>query len=668
MCYNSNMRIRPNGLLILLTLLFYATPVASISAAQSNPAAIATGTLSRPDTQSFPDVKVYLVVKDGQDRFVHGLKPADLGIVEDERTLPVRELHEERPGAQFVVAYNPGPSFALRNSRGATRSNVIQSTLETWAKRRQGSTLDDLSLLVTNSSEATHIKEPQEFASALNLAQIDARQAVPSLDTLLRAVEIAGDAPARPGMGRSVLFITPPIEDQTEVAVQNVITRAKEQGISISIWSVPVPGAYYPNAEKQFKDLTSQTGGQYYTLTDEQPTINIEDVLEPFRSVYQVGYDSQIRASGSHQLAVDIQAASGAVTTPIQAFNFDIQPPEPAFVSPPMEIKRNPPLDKSGKVDREAVLTDYLPEEQEIQALVSFPDERVRPLVRTSLYVDGKIVQENRQPPFDRFTWDLKDYSSSGAHILRVEAEDNLGLAGATIDRLVQLTIEQPAHNPWSWVSRNAAALSLLGALIAGSTLLLVLLLGGRLRPRQLASERAGRTGRRKSDPVTQPVAVKVEAPAKRLSGWVNRIHWPQRSMPPQASAFLNRIYDVDSNDASTPIPLLSNEITLGSDPNLATLVLNDKSVEGLHARILHTDDGSYRLLDEGSTAGTWINYTPISREGARLENGDLVHIGRVGFRFTTRQPGRVRKAVVTPVNPSTAAPIPPSPPQENGE
>jgi hypothetical protein len=207
----------------------------------------------------------------------------------------------------------------------------------------------------------------------------------------------------------------------------------------------------------------------------------------------------------------------------------------------------------------------------------------------------------------------------------------------------------------------------LLGALIAGSTLLLVLLLGGQLRPRQLGKARAGRTGRRKSDPVTQPVAVKVEAPAKRLSGWVNRIHWPQRSIPPQASAFLSRISDVDSDVGSTPIPLFTDEITLGSDPNLATLVLNDTSVEGLHARILHMEDGSYRLIDEGSIAGTWINYTPISREGARLENGDLVHIGRIGFRFTNRQPGQIRKAVVIPVNPSTTGPTPPGLPPENG-
>jgi hypothetical protein len=48
-----------------------------------------------------------------------------------------------------------------------------------------------------------------------------------------------------------------------------------------------------------------------------------------------------------------------------------------------------------------------------------------------------------------------------------------------------------------------------------------------------------------------------------------------------------------------------------------------------------------------GSSAGTWINYTPVSGEGACLEHGDLIHIGRVGFRFSLQKSGRSRKTVI---------------------
>jgi hypothetical protein len=628
-------------ILLLTTFLLLSAP----AWAQTSTSA----TLSQPDTQAFPSIRVYLDVKDELGRFIHGLDPEALRAVEDGKALPVNELRELRPGAQLVVALNPGPSFALRDSQGTSRSNFIQRTLESWAKSRRGSTLDDMSLLVTNSVETTHFSDPLKWLDALKLDQMDARQAAPSLDTLSRAIEIASDPTPRQGMGKAVLFITTPTEDQSEVAIQNLIDRAKEQGIKIYIWLVPVPGAYYPNAEKQFQEVVSQTGGQLFTYTDEQPTLNIEGFIESLRSIYGLNYDSQIRSSGSHDLAVDIQTPSGAITTPVQAFELNVQAPEPAFVSPPLGILRKAPVGEDGKVNEDASPTEYLPAQQEIQVLVGFPDERVRPLARTSLYVDGILVQENHQPPFDRFTWSLKDYTTNGTHIIRVEAEDDLGLVGASIERVVQLTVEQPTHSPWSWVFRNALALSILGALVAGSILLLVLLLGGRLRPRIPGTSKPSR---RKSDPVTQPVPVKSEASAKRLSGWVNRIHWPQRNIPPTAYAFLSRITDTDSQATTTPIPLITDEITLGSDPNLATLVLNDPSIEGLHARLLHKEDGSFRLNDEGSIAGTWVNYTPISREGATLEHGDLVHIGRLGFRFTTRGSGRARKAVVTLVEP----------------
>jgi hypothetical protein len=624
-----------SGIILVLT----ALPVLAQSSASAS--------LSSPIMRDFPRIEAYLQVKDESGHFVTNLDASQLTAIEDNQPLPVNELWLERPGAQFVVALNPGPSFALRNSQGSSRSSFIQRALVAWAVNRRGSDIDDLSLLTTNGAETSHVSEPLAWSKAITLEEIDARQAVPSMDTLFRAVEIAADPSPRTGMGRAVLFITTPLEDQNEVTIQNLIARAKSQGVSISIWMVPVPGAYYPNAEKQFQEITSQTGGQLFTYTDEQPGLEVEGLLEPFRPVYRFAYQSQIRASGSHQLAVDVQAPTVAATTPPVNFELNIEPPAPAFVSPPLEVLRLPPTDEAGKPIEDSPANDYQPDDQEIEVLVTFPDERPRDVVRTSLYVDGQLVQENRLPPFERFNWDLSAYDVTASHMLRVEAEDELGMVGSSIERLVQVTVEQPVFSPWSWVFRNAPTLSILGVVVAGAVLLLVLLLGGRLRPRQPGTMSAAR---RRSDPVTQPVPVKTEAPSQRVSGWANRLHWPQRNIPPQAYAFLSRITEVEPEAIATPMPITSGEITLGSDPNLATMVLNDPSVEGLHARLLRKEDGSFRLIDEGSIAGTWINYTPISREGAPLEHGDLIHIGRVGFRFTTRQPTQVRKAVATRV------------------
>jgi predicted component of type VI protein secretion system len=110
--------------------------------------------------------------------------------------------------------------------------------------------------------------------------------------------------------------------------------------------------------------------------------------------------------------------------------------------------------------------------------------------------------------------------------------------------------------------------------------------------------------------------------------------------------------------DAS-PLTINSDEILIGSSPEQASLVLQDGSIEKLHARLVRKAEGSFRIIDEGSIAGTWINYSPVSKNGADLEHGDIIHIGRLGFRFTIRQPKSVRRPVITPV--ASQAPIQPS-------
>ena len=71
----------------------------------------------------------------------------------------------------------------------------------------------------------------------------------------------------------------------------------------------------------------------------------------------------------------------------------------------------------------------FLPTQQPIDIIVEFPDGRTRPLVSTTLFVDGQKVAENTAEPFNHFTWDLSGYATSGQHILSVEAVDSLGLS-----------------------------------------------------------------------------------------------------------------------------------------------------------------------------------------------------------------------------------------------
>jgi len=160
---------------------------------------------------------------------------------------------------------------------------------------------------------------------------------------------------------------------------------------------------------------------------------------------------------------------------------------------------------------------------------------------------------------------------------------------------------------------------------------------------------------RQRSDPVTQPVKIAVEPSAKakpRPVAWKDRLPWLQRKeMPPTAIAFLAPLMGSDGATLPTPLLVTAEDVTLGRDPLQSSLVISDPSVEAVHAR-LHHEGETFLITDAGSVAGTWVNYVLVPPQGMRLEHADIVHIGRVGFRFKLPEPGPLRKVVITPLEP----------------
>lgn len=630
---------RLSGLsLLIISLLLLPISVSAQSAASA--------TLTVPNTDAFPKIETYLDVLDDQGKFVHGLEASNVRLLEDEKSLAPSSMSEIRSGVQFAVAFNPGPSFAVRNSQGISRYDFLINALANWAADRQGSTIDDLSLLTTGGSEVSHVSDPAQWLSSLQASQVDARQVTPDLNTLLNAIDLVADPSRRAGMGRAVLLITPSLDRQLASSLDNLGTRAIQQNVRIFVWLVTPTGAPLTQPDNQLIALSEQTGGQFANITGEDTVPDLEAYLDPLRSVYHLTYDSQITSSGTHQISVQIQTSGGPITTTVQQFDLNLLPPDPAFISPELEILRQPPQDKLKELPADEIpLNEYTPKEKNIHVLVDFPDGRTRPLAQTTLYVDGVAVAQNTAPPFDSFTWNLQNYTTDGDHMLKVEAKDSLGLTGTSIDTLVQVKIKQPDSNALTSLSYHMPALVGLGIVLSAAILLLALVVSGRIRPSTL---RLPYTIRWKRSPAVQPDPAKKEPAARHLPDWVNRLQWPHRRIAPQATAFLTRVYESAAAQTDTPIPITADELTFGSDPNQSTIVLSDPSVAALHARLIHEGEQVFCISDQESVAGTWVNYTPVPPNGTALEHGDLIHIGRASFRFTLRKPERVRKPVIT--------------------
>ena len=597
--------------------------------------------ITAPEIESFPLVETYLDVHTADGGFLYGLQPSQIVLLEDEQPVQNVTLQEMRPGVQLVLAINPGSAIALRNSQGVSRYGLIHQALTEWSSARSGSTIDDLSFLVTDGHEISHLSDVQAWLAALPADLTNARQAVPSLDNLSQAVDLAADPTPREGMGRAVLWITPPIDNSQNLALEDIVARANQQGISIYVWLVTAGEANPTPAIQRLRELASQTGGQFFEYTGQETLPDLEAYLEPIRSIYRLTYTSQVRQSGTHQVSVEVESEAETIASPPVSYTISLQAPNPAFINPSLEILRQPPEGLAGVAAADISFADYSPGRLELQILVDFPDQRMRDLVRTALLVDGILVDEKTAPPFDIFQWDLRTITESGPHTLQVVAEDVLGLSGSSIDTIIQVNIKRPANSFWVLLARNTPTLIGLAVVLSGAVALLLMVVGGRIQPRRLPLDRLRRAKK------LQPQPDADQPPEQATQPWTSRLHWPQRRVKSQAEAYLTPLPRDDALENASPFALTAPEVTIGSDPQRATLVLDDPSVEGLHARLIKTETGSYLLSDAGSTAGTWVNFTQLPTDGTCLEHNDLIQIGRSSFRFTETHPTHLRKPVI---------------------
>ena len=604
-------------------------------------------------THEFPRIHLYLDVHDADENFVQSLEAGDIRVLENGVSIAPAAFEKLRPGVQTVVALNPGEAFDIRNSQGVSRYDLLHQVLVNWLAKRSGSSVDDLSLIVGGGPERTHTDQPDDLVEALN-GYVPVPGAVDAnLDLLTRAVDLASDEPPRQGMERAVLFITSPLKGDLSVGLQTILARAAEQRVRIFVWLVGSSDAFDSQSARQLRDLAGQTGGEFFTVTGLADAPDPEGFLDELRDIYHLAYDFQISSGGQQQVAVSIEKDGQSLQTPALDFDFQLIAPQPVFISPAPEIVRQASASQRSAVLEEIDPTMLSPLEQPLQVLIEFPDGRPRSLQRTALYVDGKLVDENTAPPFDTFTWDLSHYTATGQHILQAEAVDEMGLVGKSMETLVQVVVDLPKQSVFYSVIRNWPALAGLLVVLSASFLLLAMVLSGRISPRLLGG-RLGLRGRRAAEPAPNPQPVasanglqEGEAAAQAGVGWVNRIHWPQRRLASKAFAFLTPLSPDAGTAAGPPVSISASELTLGRDPSQATLVLDDPSVDALHARLSRNEAGSFRIMDQGSIAGTWVNYASVPPNGITLEHGDLLHLGRVCLRFSLRQPSHARKPAI---------------------
>jgi FHA domain len=587
------------------------------------------------DVEKFPEVTALVDVYDATGKFITGLKPADLTPYEDGQPRPVDALTESDAAVQLVVAINPGPALAVRDGNAVQRFTKIVEALGQWMGSQPSSSRDDLSLVSLSGSLITHASAKDWFVS-LDSFKPDFRNTTPNLQTLSIALDTVTATTPQSGMKRAVLFITPHTDDPNiDNTIAPLIKSAVDSKVRVYVWFVDAEQYFVTASANAFKSLAFQTSGTFFAFSGKETFPDLTIDFAPLRHLYKLTYTSSLIAAGDHKLGLEVKSPQGTISAPDQTFSVDIQPPNPIFVSPPLQIKREPPSD-------DPYADVLLPEQQKIDIIVEFPDGHPRDLKRTTLYVDGQVVDENASKPFESFTWDLSVYNKSGQHEIIVEAEDVLGLQKSSMGIPVSLTVIQPPRGIQALLGRYRSYL-VLGAIgLAGLALLVILLRGvvggGLFKKRR-------QTRKQFEDPLTQPVVALTEPPAsatKKSRTVPRKAVWfrpKPASRVPDAPAYLTRLTNGGEPASASPIPVLGKEMTFGTDPVQCMRVLDDPSISSLHARIKLTEDGSFLIYDHGSVAGTWVNFEPVTREGRRLAHGDRINFGQLMYRFDLNRP-----------------------------
>ncbi len=506
------------------------------------------------------------------------------------------------------------------NSQAKTRYDYVKAPLQTWVAQLPSDDLTALSL-VTPQDILVQDASPADWTTVFEGLDPDFSAQQADTQTLQQALSLATGPGQTPGMGAAIWWITAEPSAQDIASMEPQISELKSQGIPIFIWEVGAPLALQSNASQNLKGLAESTGGQWLGFSSAESFPNPEDYFRPFRTSYSFQYKSQLHTAGTHQIQLQIQAADFSATSEPLSFDLNIQPPNPILASPPSQIQRGP---------SDADPQQLAPFTQPIEIQIEFPDNFQRDVVRTTLYVNDQSVAENRSAPFTHFAWDLTGYTSSQQVTLRVEAEDSLGLVGSSIDYLVDLSVTNPPSLVQGFLSRRGPWLALGGVALAAVALFLVMVLSGQLKPPQLGKSRRPHRRQRAaptSDPlVDSPITDElVGASALELGGTILARE--------QAPAILQRLNMQVPGEVADLVPLRDEELFIGSATE-NSIVLTEESVSPRHAHVSHLDDGTYLVADLGSEAGTWVNYAPVSPEGSQLRDGDLLHIGRVAFRF----------------------------------
>ncbi len=594
--------------IILAGMVFFILYIAAPLRAQEGETPVERLTITGTSAESLPAIEVRLYGRDAQGN------PLDLA----RETLDIQHAGQPVGPINYQGAHRTGTLtiFLIDIPTGvAGQLPALQEAINQYASPgNMMEQVDYTAVYEITPSQPVELLAPTSFHNSVRNLFAEPLNPVAGAtalyDSTLNVLENSGNLRPNPDMPIHLVLMTDGTDALSQAGGDAVSRRAAELGIPIhTVWlensdiGNPAPGQTF------LAGLAAATGGVAVQLNNVAELPLIWNRIAGFRDQARIRYQTGGLSGGTFPIKVSLLdrpwiTADSEVTIPfnIPSVLIDL-PPESRTLS----------LPNLGDAVRLRLRTQ-----------VSWLDGETRAIEAAQL-----IVNNDTARPFEIPVSSLNEFVAEvnnltyGNNTVEVVVLDSQGMR-ATSPTVILTVNEGRRDVPSTLDGGNQFArflvrlftFLLIAALLGGAIFFLWQrgLFAGLTGKRGDGRQGGGRRARRRGAPTT---TITDAAPV---------------SQPTGITGYLDVLEAVSRME--TPIPLQGTYIRLGRSPAQCEVAFeNDITMSRLHAN-LQREGADYRLFDENSTSGSFVNERQVPEYGIQLVDGDEIHLGAVHLRY----------------------------------
>ncbi|MCA9901756.1 MAG: FHA domain-containing protein [Ardenticatenaceae bacterium] len=589
------MQTRKSGLLRFILLLAMVLLTGTAVLAQETPG-VAQLFITDSDVGSLPSVELHIYGRDAQGN-PFNLSQETLAIEQNGSTVGLIEYQGTKTVGTFTVFLFDIPSGVV------DELPLMQDAITTYASTgNMMEQVDSVAVYQVGAAEAEQVLEPTSFYNSVR--NLFATPLTPEngatalIDSSTNLLDEMVALKPNPAMAVSLVLMT----DGTDVVStrfeeDDLVNRALELGIPIhTIW-LDNSDISTPDIGQDFlAGVAAQTGGIAVQLDNAADLPLVWNRITSFRDQARIRYTVAALEAGSFPVTVAL--ASNPTVSAETTVEIPNNLPS-VVINLPSESRTLalPNLDEAVKM--------------QFSTAVTWLDGVERQLTAAQLRVNG-VSYDVPLEEIANFQADITSLTY-GNNSVEMVVMDEQGIQATS--PIIVLTVNEGARQIPDDLDAGSGLLGLVlrfllvvFALIVVVAVLIWLLRNGR---------------------VPQMGSLIPRGPSRPREPFAEQ---QATFTPSHTVAYLEVLGAV--SQLSSPIPLSLAVVRIGRSPNQANIAFeNDVTMSRLHASLM-LEGNHYRLFDEQSTSGTWVNERQVPEYGIQLNDGDEIHLGAVHLRF----------------------------------